>query len=295
MKKTPISGSLVAIITPMKSDTSIDWPAYRQLLEWHIEQGTDGIVSVGTTGESATVSPAEHIQCIEFAVKTVAGRVPVIAGTGANSTTEAIHLAKSAQAAGADAHLSVAPYYNKPNQRGLLAHFQAIAAACDLPLILYNVPGRTCSDIAVPTVVELAKIPHVVGIKEASTLERCRELLATCPEDFAIFSGDDPVACQAISEGAVGVVSVTANIVPKAVAEVCRLASSGETAAAKALDDTLQALHNALFIDPSPAASKWVLSRMGRIDNILRLPLLPLHASNYSTVESALNQAGITL
>lgn len=293
MGEHTISGAIVAIVTPMKADHSIDWDAYRQLIEFHIAQGTNGIVSVGTTGESATVTPTEHIQCIEFTVKTVAGRIPVIAGTGANSTVEAIHLARAAQNAGADAHLSVAPYYNKPNQRGILAHYQAIADTCDLPLILYNVPGRTCSDIAVKTALTLAKIPHVIGIKEASTIERCRELLAACPDNFSVYSGDDPINCQIINEGAAGAISVTANVAPKVMADVCRLART-DFSAAKALDDTLQALHSKLFIEPSPAAAKWLLSRMGKLENVLRLPLVTLHEDYYSVIEDAAKQAGIT-
>ncbi len=287
-----ITGSIVAIATPMTTDKDIDWDAYRTLLEFHINNGTDAIVAVGTTGESATVTPGEHIRCIEFAVQTVKGRVPIIAGTGANATAEAIHLAKAAQTAGADAHLSVAPYYNKPDQRGLLAHFNAVAKACDLPLILYNVPGRTCSDIAVETVVELAKTPHIVGIKEASTIERCRELLAVVPKDFAVYSGEDPINCQIIAEGAAGAISVTANVAPKAMAEVCRLAKT-DFAAAKALDDTLQGLHKQLFIEPSPAPVKWVLSELGLIKNNLRLPLLPLSSASQAVVRSAMQQAGI--
>ncbi len=287
-----ITGSIVAIATPMTTDYCIDWDAYRTLLEFHINNGTNAIVAVGTTGESATVTPDEHIRCIEFAVQAVKGRVPIIAGTGANATAEAIHLAKAAQAAGADAHLSVAPYYNKPDQRGLLAHFNAIAEACDLPLILYNVPGRTCSDIAVETVVELAKIPHIIGIKEASTIERCRELLAVLPEAFAVYSGEDPINCQIIAEGAAGAISVTANVAPKAMAEVCRLAKT-DFAAAKALDDTLQALHKQLFIEPSPAPVKWVLSELGLIKNNLRLPLLPLSSASQTIVRKAMQQAGI--
>lgn len=292
MAEHTISGSIVAIVTPMKADLSVDWDAYRRLIEFHIDQGTNAIVSVGTTGESATITPKEHIECIAFTVKTVNGRIPVIAGTGANSTAEAIHLAKAAQQAGADAHLSVAPYYNKPNQRGILAHYRAITEACDLPLILYNVPGRTCSDIAVATVVELAQIPHIIGIKEASTIERCRELLAACPAEFAIYSGDDPINCQILSEGAAGAISVTANVAPKAMAEVCRLAKT-DFAAAKAIDDTLQGLHTQLFVEPSPAPSKWALSRMGLIENVLRLPLVALDDANYPVVEDALNQADI--
>ncbi len=256
-----IKGSLVAIVTPMLADGSIDW---------------------------------DHIRCIEFVVEVTAGRVPVIAGAGANSTKEAIYLANAAKTAGADAQLSVAPYYNKPNQRGILAHYNAITANCDLPLILYNVPGRTCSDIAVETVVELAKNPHIIGIKEASTIERCRELLAACPDDFAIYSGEDPINCQIIAEGAAGAISVTANVAPKAMSEVCRLAAI-DFEKAKAIDDTLQALHTDLFIEPSPAPTKWLLSKLGFIENNLRLPLVPLGEDSYAKVTKAAQQANVLL
>lgn len=289
-----ISGSIVAIVTPMTADGSIDWESYRSLIEFHIANGTDGIVAVGTTGESATVTPEEHIKCIAFVVQTVAGRIPVIAGTGANATREAIHLAQEAQKAGADAHLSVAPYYNKPDQRGLLAHFKAIAAACDLPLILYNVPSRTCSDIAVETVVELAKIPHIIGIKEASTLVRSQELLEAVPEGFAVYCGNDPTNVDVIAAGGAGVISVTANVAPKAMSEVCRLAKTDVDAARK-LDNTLQALHTDLFVEPSPAPTKWALAQMGMIENRLRLPLVALSENAVETVTKALQQANIDL
>ncbi len=289
-----ITGSIVAIVTPMHADGSVDWDAYRQLIEFHIENGTDAIVSVGTTGESATLSEEEHIKCVAFCVETANGRIPILAGSGSNSTREAILFAQTAKKAGAAAHLSVAPYYNKPNQRCLLAHFTAIADACDLPMILYNVPGRTSSDIAVETAVELAKIPHIIGIKEASTIERCRELLSACPEDFAVYCGEDPINCQIISEGAAGAISVTANVAPKKMAEVCRLAKT-DFATAKNIDDDLQALHKKLFVEPNPVPVKWALSRMGLIEDNIRLPLLPLHSDYYTDVEDALVQAGITL
>ncbi len=289
-----ISGSIVAIVTPMTKTGDIDWETYRSLIEFQVTNGTDAILAVGTTGESATVDPQEHIRCIEFVVNTVSGRLPVIAGTGANSTREAIHLACAAKKAGADAHLSVAPYYNKPNQRGLYAHFTSIAEASDLPLILYNVPGRTSSDIAVETVVKLAKIPHVVGIKEASTLERCRELIKACPADFAVYSGEDPINCQIISEGAAGAISVTANVAPQKMAQVCKLAKT-DFAAASTLDATLQALHTKLFVEPNPTPVKWALSRMGLIENNLRLPMVGLHESYHAVIEDALSQAGIEL
>ncbi len=289
-----ITGSMVAIVTPMTADGSVDWDAYRRLIEFQIENGTSAIVAVGTTGESATLPIDEHIKCIEFCVEVSDGRVPIISGTGSNDTRHSINTAKASQKAGATAHLSVAPYYNKPNQRCLLAHFTAIANACDLPMILYNVPGRTCSDIAVETAVELAKIPHIIGIKEASTIERCRELLSACPKDFAIYSGEDPINCQIISEGAAGAISVTANVAPKKMAEVCRLAKT-DFKQAKVIDDTLQGLHKKLFVEANPIPVKWALSRMGLIEDNIRLPLLPLHSDYYADVEAALIQAGITL
>ncbi len=287
------SGSIVAIVTPMHADHSIDWQTYRQLIEFHIDNGTNAIVSMGTTGESATLSHQEHIDCVKFSVEVANGRIPIIGGSGSNSTAEAIHLAQAVQAAGADAHLSVAPYYNKPNQRGLLAHFSAIAEACDLPMILYNVPGRTGSDIAVETAAELAKIPHIVGIKEASTLERCRELLAACPKDFAVYSGEDPINCQIISEGAAGAISVTANIVPKAMAEVCALAKT-DFQAAKQLDDTLQGLHTDLFVEPNPVPVKWAMSQVDLCQEHVRLPLVTLAETNQAVVAAAMKKAGIS-
>lgn len=288
-----ISGSIVAIVTPMKADTSIDWDAYRKLIEFHIENGTNAIVSVGTTGESATLSHEEHLECVKFCADVANGRIPIIGGSGSNSTKEAIDLAHGVKAAGAVAHLSVAPYYNKPNQRGLLAHFSSIAEACDLPMILYNVPGRTCSDIAVETAVELANIPHIIGIKEASTIERCRELLKACPDDFAIYSGEDPINCEIIAEGAKGAISVTANVAPKLMAQACQLAKN-DIAAAQAIDAKLRRLHTDLFVEPNPAPTKWALSRMGLLDNHVRLPLLPLGQANHDIVESACQHADIS-
>lgn len=289
-----LSGSIVAIVTPMNADTSINWDAYKKLIEFHIENGTDAIVSVGTTGESATLTHEEHIQCVNFCVETVAGRIPVIAGAGSNNTVESIHLAQAAKEAGADALLCVAPYYNKPNQRGLLAHYRAIANGCDLPVILYNVPGRTGSDIAVETAVELAKVPNIIGIKEASTIERCRELLKACPDDFAVFSGDDFINCEIISEGAAGAISVTANIVPKAMSEMCKLAKT-DVEAAKKLDATLQGLHNELFIEPNPVPVKWAMARIGLIEDNVRLPLVKLAEENATKIEAAMQKAGISL
>lgn len=286
-----IKGSIVAIVTPMKQDGSIDWEAYERLIEFQIENGTNAIVSVGTTGESATLPIDEHIKCVEFCIKVVNGRVPVIAGSGSNDTAHSINTANAVKKAGAAAHLSVAPYYNKPNQRCLLAHFRAIADACELPMILYNVPGRTCSDIAVETVLELSKHPNIIGIKEASTIDRCRELLKVVPKDFAVYSGEDPINCQIISEGAAGAISVTANVAPKLMAQVCNIAQT-DFETAKQLDEKLADLHKNLFIEPNPIPVKWALYRMGLIENNLRLPLLPLE-ENTEIVEKALVKAGI--
>lgn len=285
-----ITGSIVAIATPMKTDTSIDWEAFSKLIEYHISNGTNGIVVVGTTGESATLSPEEHIECIDFVVKKVAGRIPVIAGTGANSTSEAIHLAKSAEASGCDAHLSVVPYYNKPTQEGLYQHFLAIAESCELPLILYNVPGRTGCDLLPETVVRLSKVINIVGIKEASTLERCLELLNVCPNDFYIFSGDDPIALEVTRQGGAGVISVTANIAAKQMSDMIALATT-DYEKAKEIDASLQTLHQSMFIEPNPIPVKWALYRMGLIEDAIRLPLVSLSKDNQPLVEEALVKA----
>lgn len=289
---TMITGSIVAIATPMKSDSSVDWDAFAELIEWQILNGTNGIVVAGTTGESATLSPEEHIHCIEFVVDKVASRVPVIAGTGANSTTEAIHLAKSAEASGCDAHLSVVPYYNKPTQEGLYQHFLAIAESCNLPLILYNVPGRTACDLLPETVLRLSQIKNIVGIKEASTLERCLELIDKCPSEFAIYSGDDPIALEVVHRGGVGVISVTANIAPKQVSDMMALAKTDYTQA-KQIDNGLADVHQSMFIEPNPIPVKWALYRMGFIKNSIRLPLVPLSTENQTCVEETLRQANL--
>lgn len=289
-----IKGAIVAIVTPMQENGQVDLDALTKLVDFQIENGTNAIVSVGTTGESATLSFEEHEACILETVKATKGRVPVIAGTGSNSTEEAIYLANLAKKAGCAAHLSVAPYYNKPNQRGILAHYEAIANVCDLPLILYNVPGRTASDIQLETALTLSKIPHVIGIKEASTREKSLALLEKAPADFAIYCGDDALNFELMNKGAAGVISVTANVAPHAVAEVCRLAVS-DPEKAKAIDDTLQALHHDLFIEPSPMPVKWALARMGLIKNVLRLPLVTLDPQYEPKIEQALQQAGIVL
>ena len=272
-----IKGSIVAIVTPMHLDGSVDYDGLRRLVDWHIEKGTDAIVSVGTTGESPTLAVPEHLDVIKVAVAQTAGRIPVIAGAGSNSTAEAIDYTKEAKTLGADATLQVVPYYNKPTQEGMYQHFRAIADAVDLPVILYNVPGRTIADMSNDTALRLAEIDRVIGIKDATgDMERGKQLIAKAPQDFAVYSGDDPTAMELMLAGAQGDISVTANVLPAEMSKLCELAMAGSVEEAKQLDAKLQPLHSGLFIEPSPAAAKWALSEMGLIENGIRLPLLPL-------------------
>jgi len=290
-----IQGSLVALVTPMLSDGSVDDGALKRLIDWHVEQGTDAIVAVGTTGESATLDEAEHCATIARSVELAAGRIPVIAGTGANSTTEAIDLTRCAKAAGADACLLVTPYYNKPTQEGLYQHHKAIAEAVDVPQILYNVPGRTAVDMLPQTVARLAAVPNIVGIKEAtgdlSRISAIRELVG---EDFAIYSGDDGTAREAILRGANGDISVTANVAPAAMHAMCRAALDGDAERAAQLDAPLAGLHKALFVESNPIPVKWALAWMGMIGDGIRLPLTWLSESAQPAVVEALAQAGIS-
>ncbi|MGF1529673.1 MAG: 4-hydroxy-tetrahydrodipicolinate synthase [Candidatus Competibacterales bacterium] len=286
-------GSAVALVTPMTTTGEVDDAALEKLVEWHIANGTDALVAVGTTGESATLDMAEHQRVVAKIVALTRQRVPVIAGTGANATAEAVALTRHAEAAGADACLSVVPYYNKPTQEGLYRHFQAVATATTLPVILYNVPGRTACDLQPDTVVRLAAITNIGGIKEASTLERIDTLLTRLPGDFAVYSGEDALACEAMLRGAKGVISVTANAAPKAMAELCRLALAGRWEEALALDQGLQALHKALFIESNPIPVKWALARLGLMANGIRLPLTPLADAHHRAVETALAEAGL--
>ena len=288
-----IKGSIVAIVTPMDEDGSLDLAAFRALIDFHIMQGTDSIVVVGTTGESPTVDLTEHELLIQVAVEHVAGRIPVIAGTGANSTKEAIELAAFSKKAGADASLTVVPYYNKPTQEGLYLHFKAIAEAVDMPHILYNVPGRTCADMNNDTVLRLAQIPNIVGIKDASgDIERGSDLLQRAPKDFAIYSGDDASALALILLGAHGTISVTANVAPRLMHEMCLAALNGEVAKAREINFRLLGLHRYLFIEANPIPVKWAVSSMGKMKNVLRLPLTPLSAASQNIVENAMRQAG---
>ena len=288
-----IKGSIVAIVTPMHENGSLDLTAFRALIDFHILQGTDGIVVVGTTGESPTVDLTEHELLIQVAVEYAAGRIPVIAGTGANSTKEAIELAAFSKKAGADASLTVVPYYNKPTQEGLYLHFKAIAEAVDMPHILYNVPGRTCVGIHNDIVLRLAQIPNIVGIKDASgDIERGSDLLQRAPKDFAIYSGDDASALALILLGAHGTISVTANVAPRLMHEMCWAALNGELVKAREINFRLLGLHRYLFIEANPIPVKWAVSSMGKMKNVLRLPLTPLSAVSQDLVENAMRQAG---
>lgn len=293
--QTRLGGSIVAIVTPMQADGAVDYKCLEALVEWHIGEGTDGIVAVGTTGESATLDVDEHLEVIRRVIATAKGRVPVIAGTGANSTREAIELTRAAAAAGADACLVVTPYYNKPPQEGLYQHYKAIAEAVTVPIILYNVPGRTGCDMQPITVLRLSRLPNIVGLKEAvGTGERRAALLALpLPADFVLLSGDDETAREAILAGFKGDISVTANIAPRLMHELCAAARAGEADKAAAIDQQLLPLHKDLFVEPNPIPVKWALHSMGRIPNGLRLPLVPLSTSAEPTVRAALKAAGI--
>jgi len=289
-----IKGSIVAIVTPMQEDGSLDLAAFRALIDFHIAQGTDGIVVVGTTGESPTVDVEEHELLIAEAVKHAAKRIPIIAGTGANSTREAIELAVFSKKAGADASLTVVPYYNKPTQEGLYLHFKAIAEAVDMPHILYNVPGRTGADMTNDTVLRLAQIPNIVGIKDATGgIERGSDLLQRAPKDFAVYSGDDASTLALMLLGAVGTISVTANVAPKLMHEMCQAALAGDVARAREINYHLLGLHRHLFIEANPIPVKWAVARMGKMKNALRLPLTPLSAAAQPAVENAMRQAGV--
>lgn len=291
-----IQGSIVAIVTPMAEDGSLDLANLRSLVDWHVAEGTDAIVVVGTTGESPTVNVEEHCTLIETVVKQAAGRVPVIAGTGANSTSEAIELAHFAKQAGADAHLSVVPYYNKPTQEGQYRHFKAIAEAVELPMILYNVPGRTVADMHNDTAIRLAAVPNVIGIKDATgDINRGSDLLLRAPADFAVYSGDDPTAAALMLFGGKGCISITANIAPKLMHEMCAAAIAREVDKAVQLNFKLLPLHRAVLAEPNPIPAKWALNKMGKIPAGLRLPLVPMTDVAVGTVSSALAHAGIKI
>ena len=289
-----IKGSIVAIVTPMHDDGSLDLPCLKSLIDWHVAEGTDGIVIVGTTGESPTVSVDEHCELIKVCIEQVDGRIPVIAGTGGNSTQEAIELTHYAKRVGADASLQVVPYYNRPTQEGMYQHFRKIAEAVDLPVILYNVPGRTVADMSNDTIARLASVPGIVGVKDATgNLARGTELLRAVPKSFAVYSGDDATAMALMFCGGQGNISVTANVAPKAMHELCAAAMAGKIAEAIAINDRLIPLHNRLFVEPNPVPVKWALAQMGQIPSGIRLPLVPLGSGHHETVRAALREAGI--
>lgn len=284
-----ITGSIVAIVSPMFEDGSLDLDSYRKLIDWHIQEGTDSIVAVGTTGESPTVNVEEHGELIRVAVEQSAGRIPIIAGTGGNSTTEAIELTEYARKVGAAASLQVVPYYNKPTQEGMYQHFRKVAESVDLPVVLYNVPGRTVADMAHSTVVRLSQVDGIVGIKEATgNLERAAWLIRDCKPEFAVYSGDDPTAVHLMLMGGKGNISVTANVAPKAMHELCAAAIAGDSAKANAMNLALLNLHQAMFCQANPIPVKYALSRMGKMAPGVRLPLTRLESDFHATVDAAL-------
>ena len=291
-----LTGSIVAIVTPMREDGKLDLGRFRSLMDWHIAEGTDGIVVVGTTGESPTVDFDEHKELIRIAVKHAAGRIPVIAGTGANSTAEAIELSASARKAGAAASLSVVPYYNKPTQEGLYRHFRTIAEAVDIPQIVYNVPGRTVADIANDTVLRLAQVPNIIGIKDATgNIERGSDLLRRSPKNFAVYSGDDASGLALMLLGGNGVISVTANVAPRLVHQMCAAALAGDVKTAREINFKLLPLHQKLFVEANPIPVKWAVAQMGLIGAGIRLPLTPMSAQLNEVVAEAMRHAGIAL
>ncbi|MDD3354366.1 4-hydroxy-tetrahydrodipicolinate synthase [Zoogloea sp.] len=289
-----ITGSIVAVVTPLQEDGSLDLPSLRKLIDFHVQEGTDGIVVVGTTGESPTVDVEEHCELIRVSVEHAAGRIPIIAGTGANSTREAIELTEFARQAGAVAGLSVVPYYNRPTQEGLYLHFKAIAEASPLPLILYNVPGRTVADLSNDTALRLAEIPNIIGIKDATgNIDRACDLIARAPKDFALYTGDDMTAMAFILLGGHGTISVTANVAPRLMHEMCVAASAGDGVRARDINARLVGLHRHLFCEANPIPVKWAVEQMGLIGGALRLPLTRLSEASQPRVLEAMRQAGV--
>ena len=289
-----ITGSIVALATPMHADGSVDYPTLRKLIDWHVAEGTDCIGVVGTTGESPTVNVQEHCEIIRVSVEQASGRVPIMAGCGANSTAEAIELTRFAKEVGADCQLQVVPYYNKPTQEGQYQHFKTIAEAVDLPMILYNVPGRTVADMAHDTVMRLTEVPGIVGIKEATgNVERAQWLIREAPESFAVYSGDDGSAVALMLCGGVGNVSVTANIAPRLMHELCVAAIAGHAAQAMEIQMSLLPLHKHLFVEPNPIPVKWAMEKMGLCGGTMRLPMTPLAKTNEAVVEGALRACGL--
>jgi 4-hydroxy-tetrahydrodipicolinate synthase len=291
---TMIQGSLVAIVTPMHADGSLDLPSLRKLIDWHIAEGTDGIVIVGTTGESPTVTVEEHCELIRVAVEHANKRIPIIAGSGGNSTAEAIVLTTFAKNIGADASLQVVPYYNRPTQEGMYQHFKKIAESVDIPMILYNVPGRTVADMSNETILRLAQIPGIIGVKEASgNIARDTDLIRQVPASFAVYSGDDASAMALMFCGGKGNISVTANVAPRAMHEMCAAAMAGDIAKAISINNRLIPLHNKLFIEPNPLPVKWAMHEMGLIPSGIRLPLVPLSQQYHESVRAAMRESGV--
>jgi len=289
-----IQGSIVAIVTPMHADGTLDLPGLRKLIDWHIAEGTDGIVIVGTTGESPTVSVEEHCELIKVAVEHTAKRIPIIAGTGGNSTSEAIELTQYAKDVGADASLLVVPYYNRPTQEGMYQHFKKIVEAVDLPAILYNVPGRTVADMANETVLRLAQVPGVIGIKDATgNIGRGIDLMRMAPKGFAVYSGDDPTAMALMFCGGKGNISVTANIAPRGMHQLCAAAMNGRVAEAVAINNKLAPLHSKLFVEPNPVPLKWAMAEIGLIPSGMRLPIVPLAPEYHEVVRAAMRESGV--
>ncbi|MEA3112152.1 MAG: 4-hydroxy-tetrahydrodipicolinate synthase [Caballeronia sp.] len=289
-----IRGSIPAIVTPMHEDGSLDLPAFRKLIDWHAQEGSNGLVVVGTSGESATLSVDEHILMVKTAVEHTAKRFPIIAGAGGNSTSEAVELAKAAKEVGADATLQVVPYYNKPTQEGMYQHFRKIAESVDLPVILYNVPGRTVADMNHDTVLRLADVPGIVGVKEATgNIDRAANLIKYAPAHFAIYSGDDPTAIALMLLGGHGNISVTANVAPRAMSELCRAALAGDAITARKIHLSLLSLHKQMFCESNPIPAKWALAALGRMESGIRLPLTPLDARYHDAVRDALRETGL--
>jgi len=288
-----ISGSIVALVTPMTPEGALDYAALTRLVNWHVKEGTHAIVAVGTTGESATLDVDEHCQVIRHIVDVVGGRIPVIAGTGANSTSEAVSLTAAAKSAGANACLLVTPYYNKPSQRGLFLHHKVIAEAVEIPQILYNVPGRTACDMLPETVLALAELPMIVGVKEATgNLARGKEIIDHCPDDFAVYSGDDATALELLLLGAKGNIGVTANVLPAMMSKICLLGLAGKAEEARQLNTAIAAMHKDLFLESNPVPVKWALQEMGMIQSGIRLPLVELDAKYQDTLRATLVAVG---
>lgn len=286
-----ITGSIVALVTPMTETGDIDWAALERLIDWHIANGTQALGLVGTTGEASTLSHPEHREVIRFGVSHAGGRIPIMAGTGSNSTLEAVELTVSAAEAGADCALLVTPYYNRPTQEGLYQHFKAVAGAINLPIVLYNVPSRTGCDLSAETTLRLSQIENIVGLKDATgDVARGAALIQALPEGFGVYSGDDGTTCDLLEVGAAGCISVTANVAPAQMADMCKLALAGDMASARAIDDQVRALHGTLFIEPNPIPVKYAMGKMGLIEPTMRLPLTPLSEAHWDTLNKAIDE-----